>query len=189
MGMGASKPTRLSADDWTDAALDAVAEEGLSALAVEPLAARMGTTKGSFYWHFPRRESLLEAVLTRWEREGTEDVIAAVAQAPAGAPRLRRLFEVTSQSSRAVRVEQALLADAGQPSIAAVLERVTARRIAAVTELFTQLGFPADEARRRGVLAYVSFLGFWQLQRVAPSQLGPSDGMVDTVVRALTARD
>jgi Bacterial regulatory proteins, tetR family len=33
------------------AALAAIAKGGLAAVAVEPLAARLGATKGSFYWH------------------------------------------------------------------------------------------------------------------------------------------
>ena len=49
------KPARLSAEDWAVAALDVIAESGLAAVAVEPLAKRLGVTKGSFYWHFPSR--------------------------------------------------------------------------------------------------------------------------------------
>ena len=44
---------RLSAEDWAQAALDLIAEQGVAAVAVEPLARRLGVTKGSFYWHFP----------------------------------------------------------------------------------------------------------------------------------------
>src|SRR5690606_21017046 len=58
---------RLSADDWAEAALDLIAEQGVAAVAVEPLARRLGVTKGSFYWHFPSRDALLQAALERWE--------------------------------------------------------------------------------------------------------------------------
>jgi len=54
--------TRLSADDWEQAALDLIATQGVNAVAVEPLARQLGVTKGSFYWHFPTREALLAAV-------------------------------------------------------------------------------------------------------------------------------
>ena len=68
------RPSRLSADDWALGALDVIAEQGLAAVAVEPLARRLGVTKGSFYWHFPSREALLVAALDLWEAIEQETV-------------------------------------------------------------------------------------------------------------------
>ena len=56
-----ARSRRLSADDWAREALEQIAETGVSSVAVEPLARRLGVTKGSFYWHFPSREALLQA--------------------------------------------------------------------------------------------------------------------------------
>ena len=56
----------LTREDWTRAALLAIAEGGTGAVAVEPLAARLGATKGSFYWHFRSRSDLLAAALATW---------------------------------------------------------------------------------------------------------------------------
>ena len=64
----------LSAADWERAALELIAEQGVQALAVEPLARRMGVTKGSFYWHFSGRESLLEKALARWEEHDSRNL-------------------------------------------------------------------------------------------------------------------
>src|SRR5215468_4942191 len=64
-GSGAKRlgqPT-LTAADWAQAALQLIAEAGLGALTVEALAARLGVTKGSFYWHFSGRSDLLAAAL------------------------------------------------------------------------------------------------------------------------------
>lgn len=61
MGMGLSK------EDWVRAALFAIADGGAAAVAVEPLAARLGATKGSFYWHFRSREQLIAEALEFWE--------------------------------------------------------------------------------------------------------------------------
>ena len=69
-----AEKSRLSAEDWALAALDVIAEQGLAAVAVEPLARRLGVTKGSFYWHFPSREALLVAALERWEKTEQETV-------------------------------------------------------------------------------------------------------------------
>ena len=68
----------LSRDDWTAAALDALAEVGLSAVAIDPLARRLGATKGSFYWHFSSRDELIAATLELWERRDTIDLVASL---------------------------------------------------------------------------------------------------------------
>ncbi|MDQ6732181.1 MAG: TetR/AcrR family transcriptional regulator, partial [Actinomycetota bacterium] len=53
----------LSRTDWTEAALLALAHDGLAGVAVQPLARRLGATKGSFYWHFADRAELIAATL------------------------------------------------------------------------------------------------------------------------------
>src|SRR5262249_32125428 len=83
---------RLTRDDWITAALAAIADAGLAAVAVEPLAASLGATKGSFYWHFENRDALLEAAIGRWEKETTTDVVAEITAAhDAPASQFRRL--------------------------------------------------------------------------------------------------
>ena len=58
------EPT-LTAADWAEAALQLIAEAGLNALTIDALAARIGVTQGSFYWHFPNRSALVAAALDR----------------------------------------------------------------------------------------------------------------------------
>lgn len=180
---------RLSADDWTAAALDALADGGLAAVAVEPIATRLGTTKGSFYWHFPNRNALLTAALERWERTDTEDTITAIEAEPPGMPRLRTLIvgAMTGRTGEAARVELALLATARHPLVAPVLARVTRRRIDYLGGLFAALGFAPDEALRRGLLAYTSYLGHAQVSLATPDEADLSPAYLDTVIRTLTA--
>ena len=47
------------------AAFRALARGGVDSIAVEPIAAELGATKGSFYWHFKNRDSLV-AALDEW---------------------------------------------------------------------------------------------------------------------------
>ena len=49
---------------WEDAILEAIAADGVGAVAVEPLAERLGVTKGSFYWHFSGRDDALSSALS-----------------------------------------------------------------------------------------------------------------------------
>src|SRR5829696_6845194 len=83
----------LKAEDWVEAARAVMAEGGIEAVAVEPLARQLGVTKGSFYWHFKDRRALLEATLERWEEESTEARIAASRRISDPRERLIRLGE------------------------------------------------------------------------------------------------
>src|SRR5215203_1169543 len=78
MGMAEGKRESLTAQDWTQAALEALARGGLAAVAVEPIAKSLGTTKGSFYWHFRDRNALVESALALWEQRDTDRVIEAI---------------------------------------------------------------------------------------------------------------
>src|SRR5262249_58235558 len=70
---------RLGRDDWAAAALAVLSESGPAAVAVEPVAARLGASKSSFYWLFENRKALLEAALQRWERQQTDAVLPRLA--------------------------------------------------------------------------------------------------------------
>ncbi|REK86755.1 TetR/AcrR family transcriptional regulator [Streptomyces inhibens] len=187
---GSGARQRLTAQDWADAALAAIGEGGLAAVAVEPLAVRLGTTKGSFYWHFANRDALIEAALARWEELGTEAVITEMETEPDPGKRLRRLLLRSTSQAAEDPLEVSLLATAGQPRVAAALARVTDRRIGYVAQLFTELGFAEDEARRRGLLAYTAYLGHTQLGHAVPQSLPAGaardhylNGVIDTLVR------
>jgi AcrR family transcriptional regulator len=83
---------RLTREDWTAEALRVLGSGGLAAVAIEPIAARLGTTKGSGYWHFRGRDDLIAASVARWEQEHTEAVIARVESRAAAIDRLRELL-------------------------------------------------------------------------------------------------
>ena len=183
---------RLTADNWARAAFEALATGGVAAVAVEPIAARLGATKGSFYWHFSNRDALLEAALLLWERTETEDVITFVETEPDLRARLRKLLAVALGDAEAHtkgnRVELALQASAGHPLVAPVLARVTGRRVGYLAELFAGLGFPPDEARQRGLLAYTAYLGHAQLAHATPEAAPKGaelSAYVDTVIATL----
>lgn len=183
---------RLTAGDWTVAALAALAEGGLVAVAVEPIAARLGTTKGSFYWHFSNRDALLEAALLRWERVNTEEIIALIDTEPDPHSRLRHLLGLTLAHPADKPVDRVMLtlqANASHPLVAPVFARVTRRRIDYITGLLTASGFPPGQARRRGLLAYTAFLGHAHLASTSP-ELVPIGAdrrdYVDSVVATLT---
>ena len=185
---------RLTARDWTTAALAALARGGIAAVAVEPIAASLDTTKGSFYWHFGSRDALLEAALLEWERTETDDVIALVETEPDMLRRLRKLLALTLGAGierPGARVELALQPNTDHPLVAPALARITTRRLDYLAQMFGALGFPPDEARQRSLLAYTSYLGHAQLAHATPDAAPAGDALpayVDMVIATLTAR-
>ncbi|MEU4740438.1 TetR/AcrR family transcriptional regulator [Actinosynnema sp. NPDC023658] len=179
---------RRTRDDWTAVALRALAEGGVSAVAVEPLAARLGATKGSAYWHFPNREALLKATLERWEREHTEAVIEAVESAGDPEGKLRLLFATVLDDVRDSAVELAMLAAKDDPAVAPVLGRVTDRRLGYLEELFRELGFDAEVAQQRAVLAYSVYLGQAQLLSSTPHVVKARRALLDETLTVVMCR-
>jgi AcrR family transcriptional regulator len=189
----ASGQRRLTRDDWITAALAAIADGGLAAVGVEPLAARLGATKGSFYWHFTNRDALLEAAIRRWEKETTTDVAAQITAArDAPASQFRRLVVSVIERAEQDRVGLALLASATHPAVAPALEQVTATRLGLIATVLRRLGFPAPDARRRALLAYSAYLGHGQLAhstpRVLPATKAGRRAYLNDAVHALTTR-
>ncbi|MER6424055.1 TetR/AcrR family transcriptional regulator [Streptomyces sp. NPDC001137] len=185
-----TRKPRLTARDWADAALTAIREGGLAAVAVEPLATRLGTTKGSFYWHFTNREALIEAALARWVESNTDEIIATVETEPDAGRRLRALFHRVTKPGAADPLELSLLASTDHPQVAAALRQVTERRIGYLTGLFAELGFGEEEARERGLMAYSFYLGHSQLGHAVPGVLPSTrefpaylEGAVGTLLR------
>jgi AcrR family transcriptional regulator len=154
---------RLSAEDWAQAALDLIAEQGVAAVAVEPLARRLGVTKGSFYWHFPSREALLVAALGRWEKVEQEEVFGQLEAIPDPGQRLRALFELVAHEARSHIIYSELLKALDHPVVKPVIGRVSARRLEYLTASFRQAGLNRSDAQHRARLAYAAYVGFLQL--------------------------
>lgn len=155
---------RLTAEDWEQAALDLIAEKGVNGLGIQPLARRLGITKGSFYWHFTGREKLLEQALVRWEQQDIENLKRALDNGRPAAERLTEFVLKTSRQNRSHEIHAALCAASDHPSVKPVMRRVTRRRLEAIARAFRELGLDEDAARHRARLTYTSYVGYIQLQ-------------------------
>ena len=162
--MATAGKTRLGREDWEQAALDAIADGGIGAVAVERLAAVLGVTKGSFYAHFPSRDALIEAALERWERSHAQSLgeLSAIADP---AERLERvmLAAITFSQSGAPSVHRRLLGELGDERVRAAVTRMDSARVARLAATYRELGFAPRQARRRARLAYATYVGLLQM--------------------------
>jgi len=155
----------LSAGDWEQQALVLIAEKGIRAVAVESLARRMGVTKGSFYWHFQNRESLLEQSLLRWEKHDEVNLQTSLSAIDDPRERLRSFFRRTGREKLTHNVYSSLCMASDHPQVEPLLERVAARRMKHIEKAFEEIGFDPQEASHRARLTYSTYLGFLQLQK------------------------
>lgn len=180
--------SRLSAADWEQAALDVIAEQGVTAVAVEPLARRLGVTKGSFYWHFGTRDELLEATLRRWEQADAEALINQVDRISDPRERLVELFRRTSREMRSHVIYSALLKALDHPAVRPVMQRVSQRRIQYLSLAYRALGLSRRDATDRARLAYGAYVGFLQLMMLLKlERMTPEDfeAYIDHVIATL----
>ena len=163
-------PDPLDRDAWVTAATDALERGGVEAIAIAGLARELGVTRGSFYWHFGSRDELLAAVLERWEREHSDDVLAALEQVADPRRRLTLLLEraVSKPPSLFVRLLDA--ADR-EPLVAAVLQRSEERRLSLIARSCRQAGMTPAQARRHALLCYSTYVGLARLLRDDPDRL------------------
>ena len=175
----------LSRDDWAHAALAAISDGGPSAVAVDRLAARLGVTRGSFYWHFRDRDDVIEAALELWARESTDDHLPELEAIPDPTRRLRSLLHAVYERS-VDPAELALAAVGDDPLVGPIFAQVTRKRMDALRRIFTELGLSSTEAADRAWLAYAFYLGHHQLRRNSEiAALRPE--RLDRMVSLLTA--
>ena len=187
-GTGAKRldePT-LTSSDWVEGALQLISEAGLRALTVDALAARLGVTKGSFYWHFKGRSELLADALGRWEHRATTEAIAGLSAVTDARQRLIFMLDAASQPPRSRSLYAALAEAAEDPIVRRVLSRVASARIGFLERCYSELGLPVSQARVKAVLAYAAYRGLLQLAREAPAVL-PDDwpAYAEAVVQAV----
>lgn len=173
----------LGRTDWVEAALAAIAQGGLGAVSVERLAKELGATKGSFYWHFEDRSDLIRSALAEWEKRDTDAVIERASSIEDPRKRLQSLFRLVFDEGARVQIDTSLLADADHPDVAAVLERVTAKRLRYIDEIFQAMG--AKAGSDRAMLAYTAFIGLAHLRRTA-DRLTPQGRSSSTYITNIT---
>lgn len=178
---------KLTRDDWIEAAYRALLSGGPQAVAVAPLAERLGATRGSFYHYFDDRAALLDAALARWELVAVDSFIARASEHDDAAARLGRLFsDVFSDATVLTAGERHLLASRGDiPSVDAAVTRVTARRQAFVAGCYRDLGYDPEDARHRATVAYMVFTGWLYLEPLPDGSSSISPDRVAEIVTQL----
>ena len=150
---------QLSAKDWLDQGLKALAESGFTALKAEPLAKAMGVSRGSFYWHFADIAAFHAAILKYWREVAAEQIIANLEAAsdhddPVSLL-LRQAFGGKLALENAVRTWATV-----DPAARSAVQAIDRRRLSYVESMLRASGVLRGVARARAQIFYWAFIGF-----------------------------
>lgn len=171
--------SRLGARDWTDAGLKALEDNGYPAVRADRLAAALGVSRGSFYWHFADVGAFEAALIARWREIVLEALDPPMAPGETARDRFATIMRRSLLTGR--RLEMQFRAwGAVNPSVRAALDRVDANREAHFVRLLS------DTARAEERVLAVSRIAYWTyLGRMQTSPVSEAD--VDAIVRLFLA--
>ena len=150
---------RLTRARWIEAGLEALRSDGPAALAADPMARKLGVSRGSFYWHFKSALEFQAAVLGSWEDQWTNRVIAAVDQVAGGPQKqLLALIQKTGGEDASVYASAKRMARL-HPEMLELMTRVDERRVGFVASLLAEGGVPPKAAKLRARVIYAWAMG------------------------------
>ena len=185
--MNTQRRPRLNRTDWLVAGLSALCDQGPGALGAEPLARRVGATKGSFYWHFTDVPAYNLALLGLWEAAARQALATCAEVDATDTTRLRataQMIAATSSSDTpALRAEPAIRAWArDDTSCATVVAAVDEARLQQLRGLLSACGIDNGEMAR---IIYASAIGMEDLHDRDAAQNSDAIGSLVDLVLAL----
>ena len=155
---GGAMNDRLTKSDWIEHGLRTLANDGVNALKVGPMATKLKVSRGSFYWHFRDIADFRSQILRSWQERTTDQVIQEIEAAKAEPDRLkhlmRRAFVAKRSLDRAIRSWAAEDED-----VATIVASVDASRVAYIAKLLVAAGVESRRALPRAAFMYWAYLG------------------------------
>lgn len=157
--------SKLSRNDWLDAAFNAVVEGGFDQVRVLALAQTLGVTRGSFYWHFTDHAALIAALLVRWrEQEAASDQLLRAVVTDDPLVDLERLLDAALAHAGTdlenMRFELALRGlGRRDPAVATMLLEVDRMRLRLFESKFQRLTDDPKKATDLAALFYLVIVG------------------------------
>lgn len=157
---------RGSPDLWLRAAYSALVAQGVDAVKIQPLAARLNLSRTSFYWFFRNRDALLAELAGMWDARTTRPLVAAT-----------RAYAAT-ETEAMLQVIGCFLVDAfdsplelavrgwalKDPAMLARLHEADTARLEALTAMLMRWGHAAGDADVRARTIYLTQIGYISMQ-------------------------
>jgi AcrR family transcriptional regulator len=158
---------RLGPEAWVQAARSLLMQSGIAAVKVEPLAARLGVTTGSFYWHFKDRRALQAAMLMDWEATNSSGFYSLITDHPGdGAAQFDALVNLWLDERAYSSSWDSAVRDWARtdPDAESAVRRVDQKRIDILHTIFINLRFAEPEALVRARVTYFHQVGYYAMK-------------------------
>lgn len=151
--------------DWIAAAREMLIEGGIAAVQINPLAGRLGVTRGGFYWRFRNRQDLLDQLLLDWEGSNAQHFLDRLAEPGTPRERIDRLIDLWLEERQFdPRLEAAIRQWARiDEAVHERVRKVDLGRIRAIADIFLQGGFEPADAEARARITYFHQIGYYAL--------------------------
>jgi AcrR family transcriptional regulator len=151
--------------DWIAAAREMLIEGGVAAVQINPLAIRLGVTRGGFYWRFRNRRDLLEHLLSDWRNTNTRAFLLSLERSGSPQERYRRMVRMFIDEREFNPALDAAVRQWGSvdPEVGESVREADNQRIEALATLFREAGQEAEEAMVRARIVYLHQIGYYAL--------------------------
>jgi AcrR family transcriptional regulator len=151
--------SKLSRADWVKGAQKLLVENGPPGLSIVKLAAHLGVTRGSFYYHFASLNELIDQIISDWERRVVDKGFAE-ARESTDTPRdeVKYLIEYVTHLSD----KQDLVLRQWATHNAHVrkhMERLDDKRLAVMTDVFQRFTGDKERGAVFAQLAFYAYIG------------------------------
>lgn len=158
---------RLSPAAWLAAAKAELIARGVGSVKIDRIAAGLGVTRGSFYWHFASREALLAALLESWRAQNTGCFRAAMSvPGDEALMRLVRYCRVWLDPGVFDADYDSAVRDWARtdPAVAPLVRAADDERIAILRAALIEIGYADPEAAVRARTVYYHQIGYFALR-------------------------
>lgn len=158
---------RGSREVWLAAAREAFVASGIDAVKIQPLASGLNLSRTSFYWFFPDRAALLDALLVDWEAVNTGSLITATEDyAETIAEAVLNLIGIFMEGGAfETRLDLAVRGWAHKSDeIAARVHAADTARLNAIRTMFIRFGYEESAADVRARTVYLTQIGYIAMQ-------------------------
>lgn len=151
--------SRLSKEDWINAALEYLSEKGSVGISVVKIAERLQVTRGSFYYHFKNLNDMIDEMVQRWEETIIDKGFnEARTQSASADEEVRNLIDFVSRLTD----KQDLMFRQWAPHNEHVrqhMERLDQKRLGIMTEVFQRLARNEEKGASFAKIAFYGYIG------------------------------